>query len=295
MRRPRQARGRLLEPQVGARYPRRVTADITGELVVGLVGPVGTDLRQVSDAIEQVLERYSFRVVTHRLSKFFEFEHVRRASGVEIDQNSEYNRIKTSMDAGDKLRDKSGDDAIMALFAAAEIRGTRSSNNVANPDRPLDRTAHVLRSLKRPEEVAKLREIYGARFLLISVFSSDEDRRAYLQHEAGMEENQAVELTMRDDAGGAHGQATAKTFELADLFLDGARSREQLEHMIGRFFDLVFGSPLVTPTADEHAMFSAFAASLCSGDLSRQVGAVVATSRGTIVSEGGQRRASFRW
>ena len=73
-------------------------------------------------------------------------------------------------------------------------------------------------------------------------------------------------------------------FHLADGFvdIDSADASDQL----GRILDLIFGNPFETPRRDEYAMFLAFAASLRSGDLSRQVGAVVASEAGEIVSTG---------
>jgi len=49
---------------------------------------------------------------------------------------------------------------------------------------------------------------------------------------------------------------------------------------------LFFGKPCVTPTKDEYAMFLAFAAATRSGDLSRQVGAVITSETGEIIATG---------
>jgi deoxycytidylate deaminase len=53
-----------------------------------------------------------------------------------------------------------------------------------------------------------------------------------------------------------------------------------------RFFDLVFSDPFITPTQREHAMFLAYASSLRSGQLGRQVGAAIASRAGDILSLG---------
>ncbi len=55
---------------------------------------------------------------------------------------------------------------------------------------------------------------------------------------------------------------------------------------LSRFIDLIFGHPYHTPSRDEYAMFQAYAASLRSADLSRQVGSVITTSEGDIISQG---------
>jgi len=52
------------------------------------------------------------------------------------------------------------------------------------------------------------------------------------------------------------------------------------------FLSLAFGNPFITPEPDEHAMFLAFAASLRSASLSRQVGAVIVSANGDVVGTG---------
>jgi len=246
----------------------------SSELVIGLVGAVGSDLEQVSRALEEILKRFRFTPRPLRLSDCFKQDPGRRVVSP-IDSSSEYRRIETSIKAGSELR-KTRDKDVIALWAAAQIKEQRDD------DRPMARTVHILRSLKRPEEVARLRKIYGNRFLLISLYVPETERISYLRKLDDMEENKARKLIELDDVDGKHGQATSKAFELGDLFVD----LNGLKHQLDRFFDLVFGSPSITPTADEHAMFAAYAASLRSGDLSRQVGAVVTTPGGTILSEG---------
>ena len=58
--------------------------------------------------------------------------------------------------------------------------------------------------------------------------------------------------------------------------------RRQLERIIG----LMFAHPFITPTFDEYAMFMAYSAGLRSADLSRQIGAVIATPSLEIVAMG---------
>src|SRR5690606_28380782 len=129
----------------------------------------------------------------------------------------------------------------------------------------------------------------------ISIFAPRDQRIHFLNTACGGGADVAryMALIQRDGAGGAHGQATTRTFELADLFLDGALSSQRLEAEISRFLDLIFGSPLHTPRREEHGMFLAFAASLRSGDLSRQVGAVITADDGTLVAEGANDAPRF--
>lgn len=259
------------------------------ELVVGLVAALGTNLDLVVDAIEDAFAEFSYDTELVRLSDFLSGEAV-EGLVTEVDDSTEYARVKSLMQAGDDLRAKTSDD-IVAQRTVDELR-TRRPRSSEGDRKPFGRQVHILRSLKRPEEVFFLRRVYGSRLLLIGVFVPEEERALSLKSR-GLDEQQVAELIKRDEAGGTHGQATARTFELADLFLDGSRGRERASREVQRFLDLVFGSPLVTPTKDEHVMFLAFSASLRSGDLSRQVGAVVATKRGAVIGEGANDAPRF--
>ena len=49
-----------------------------------------------------------------------------------------------------------------------------------------------------------------------------------------------------------------------------------LYNSVSRLVELLFGNPFISPNFDEYAMFMAYASSLRSADLSRQIGAVIA-------------------
>ena len=55
---------------------------------------------------------------------------------------------------------------------------------------------------------------------------------------------------------------------------------------VRRFVQLLFGAPFITPNIDELLMFHARSAAQRSSDLSRQVGAVIATNSGEILATG---------
>lgn len=248
---------------------------ISAELVFGLISPVGSDVGKVTDALTTALESADYEVVTLRLSELFQ----------EIDEDTKtenkYDRIWASMNAGDRLRRISESPAIMAQQAVARIHTIRKQV----PGSQIRRRAFILRSLKRPEEVQYLRTLYGPRFVLVSIFSHREQRIASLRRREAMSEAEAVKLVTRDEGDGTkHGQATRNAFELADLFVDG--DSNAIDQVVIRFVDLILGSPLYTPQREEHAMFLAFATSLRSADLSRQVGAVVTTREGILLAEG---------
>jgi cytidine deaminase len=62
--------------------------------------------------------------------------------------------------------------------------------------------------------------------------------------------------------------------------------QDQVPTQINRFLRLILGDQTLTPTRDEWGMHAAASAALRSGDLSRQVGAAIASKKGSIVALG---------
>lgn len=139
-------------------------------------------------------------------------------------------------------------------------------------------------TLKRPEEVKTLRKVYGDGFFLIGLFATEKERLDYLIHQ-NAPRHDAIELIKRDAAEeDPNGQQTRKTFYLSDVFVSLKDQAYRVE--LERFFDLVFADPSTTPTQHENAMFLAYASSLRSGQLGRQVGAAIASKGGDIIALG---------
>jgi deoxycytidylate deaminase len=243
------------------------------ELVIALVGPVGTDFGQVTDLLSSQLRQYQYKVETIRISEAI----IRTLADVKSHQ-SDYERIVNLMDAGDETRKKAGDNSILAKGVAAYIASKRPRENGESQLNP--RTAYIISSLKHPAEVSRLQQIYPHGFYLFGINSSAVKRKASLKNRKGMSDDQADALMRRDEhddrEGGRNGQQTTDTFHLADFFLNLDESESSIAASIERNLKLLFGHPYTTPLFDEFAMFMAFAASLRSADLSRQVGAVVA-------------------
>ncbi|MBC7976101.1 MAG: cytidine deaminase [Myxococcales bacterium] len=244
------------------------------ELVLGLVAPVGTDFDKFVETLGTCLKAFRYKPSSIRLSSLAA-SLVRSSSGK---GGGEYERLTRLMDAGNAARARGGD--VLALAAAAEIHRARTTNKSQQKE-PLSRTAHIVRSLKHPGEVQTLRRIYGRGFFLIGVVASEAERRTFLAARKGCTESEIDKLLARDEDEGDDGQRTRDTFHLADTFL-AIDDQKALQ----RFLGLVFGSPHETPSPDEYAMFLAFSAGLRSADLSRQVGAVIASAAGDIVAVG---------
>lgn len=262
------------------RYDQASAGGSGGEIVLGLVAPVGTDLAKIESALTKRLALFSYCHHVIRLSALLErFELGFNALPPDA---SEAQRMARKMDLGNAFRAANNRGDALVLAAIYEVREKlgRPFDTLGDP---APRSAIILNQLKRPEEVHTLREIYGDGFFLIGVASSEDERLEYLKRSLGMAEEDAKHLIQRDESEELeHGQQTRKTFQHADIFV----STDEYEIPLWRLLDLVFGSPFHTPSKEEHAMFMAFAASLRSADLSRQVGAVVVNKSGDILGSG---------
>lgn len=250
------------------------------ELVIGIVAPVGVNLDDVQNRLQSILEQFRYA---------FNFIHVSKLAEPYLSSNqsadSELDRLDRAMSNGTKLREKYGRGDFYALLAVNAINSSRAVNGDDAP-MPLGRRAHVIRSLKHPDEVETLRNVYGDGFFLLGVSSSIEKRKEYLSDTKGVPDEHLDRLIARDDKeAGNFGQKTSDVFQLADAFVT-TDDNFDLSRQLARILDLLFSCPTVSPTPEEYAMFMAYAASLRSADLSRQVGAVIATPSNDIVATG---------
>jgi deoxycytidylate deaminase len=274
------------------------------ELVIGLVGAVGIDLKRVSEIIGVVLNDFDYRVHDIHLSELM------RALTWDqpLPEGPFDERVAAFMDAGNKVRSEEcwGRNDAFALLALHRIALTREETT-GDLELPADRQAYVLRSLKRPEEVELLRRVYGSRFLLIACYAPKGVREAFLKHEIRASRIKPVkrkpvfdaeELMRRDEREALlHGQDVRGTFHRADFFVDASDfdvratdvdgvERPRFECEIRRIFEIVFGNPRRTPSRDEFGITQAAAAMRRSAELGRQVGAAICTPDGEIVAVG---------
>lgn len=246
------------------------------EFVIGLVAPVGVNLSSVRTLLEGYLRQFNYKPNHIRLSDLIKTINVLETNIIE---NPEYERIDTLMTAGNEARRNTGRGDFIAALGICSVLKRRSD------DKPLAKWAHIFDSIKHPDEVNTLRKIYGDGFYLIGVSSSKTQRLRYLTGPKGIQEGDAEKLIARDESEDFEfGQHMRDSFHLSDGFVD--IDAKHYEDQLARILDLLFGKPCLTPTKDEYAMFIAYAASLRSGDLSRQVGAVVTSSFDEVLSTG---------
>ena len=249
------------------------------ELIFGIVNPVGVEYKKVVDILKERLVTYGYQceiitVSSDVISKFSE----------PVSTDCEFRRITAYMDAGNSIRQNFGDNSILALGVAAEINNKREWDG--NQTVPRQSVAYIINSLKHPEEVDRLREIYSSGFYLVGIASDEERKLTYLKKDKRCSEKEAKALLDRDSGEfEKHGQQTRDTFQHSDFFVHIDGHHDKLKYSLWRILDLVFGKPHLTPTFDEYAMFMAFTTALRSADLSRQIGAVIAKND-EIISTG---------
>jgi cytidine deaminase len=239
------------------------------EIIIGVVSPIGTESKHVIDPLTSRLKGFGYTVQEIRVSNILPAP----PSG----PRKEYSRIKHYMAEGDKLRQASNNNAILATGVAHQI----STNRQGDPSK----TAYIINSLKHPDEVNLLRKIYGNGFYLFGIHADEKKRRAYLIDDQHFKQAEVDELIKIDeDEKVDYGQRTRDTFHLSDFFVNLCKNDAQVKNMIQRFLELIFAHPYKNPTFDEFAMFMAFNSSARSGDLSRQVGAVITKDRQIIAT-----------
>lgn len=132
-----------------------------------------------------------------------------------------------------------------------------------------------------------MRDTYGNGFHLIGVTSSEERRIEYLTERKGLTKEEAKSLLERDaNEDLKQGQHTRDAFQHADYFINITEDADQTYNSVSRLMDLLFGAPFISPSFDEYAMFMAYASSLRSADLSRQIGVVIANNHNEIIAMG---------
>lgn len=253
------------------------------ELVFGLVSPIGIDYKPLVSSLKNYLEQFGYSSKEVKISD--EFEDLAKRLGIVIEDSTDQSQMAAmwrKIKLGDAICTATKQEDILARIATAVIekgreRGTQGGENLSSP-----KTAHIIISLKRPEEVATLRRIYGPGFFLIGLAANDSERNRYF-NERGLAPSEWITLVEADAAEkDDFGQRTRDTFYLSDVFISLDEPSKQIE----RFLDLVFGSPFITPSFEERSMYLAYAASATSGDLARQVGAALMDDLGDCLGLG---------
>lgn len=273
--------------------PTDFLAPIDGpELVFALVAPIGTDLKLVSRVLRSELERVGYKVSEIHLTDFLAQQPIE----IKIKSQGLEKRYDEFIRAGNRIRRITGRADFFSLLSVAAIKASRFQV-VRSRRKPAPKHAYILNQFKRPEEITTLRQVYGRAFFQISAYCPKErrlERLTTLIAESYSKERRdeaykgaAYDLVVRDEAEEEEefGQRVRDTFPLADVIIN-AESEASIQQTCSRFVRVYFGDPFVTPSRDEQSINFARAVASRSADLSRQVGAVICTQEGEIISTG---------
>jgi cytidine deaminase len=269
-----------------------VEAPIQGpELIVGLVGPLGTDLTAVSKVLEDALGQVGYKSQAYRLSQLM--RDLPRPPWSDLSDGPRDAEIDAHMTAGNKLREILDRNDAVAMLGVLAIREFRQQQN-GDPTQSIGRFAHILHSLKRPEEVETLRRIYGPTLIVLAAYAPRSKRLQDLarriaesrySNQIGDFITTSEKLLRRDEIGDDYGQNVEETFPIADIVIDTS-DREAMIASVQRAIELLFGNVFLTPSPDEQGMYFAAAAAWRSCSPARQVGAALCRPDGTVVGVG---------
>lgn len=268
------------------------------ELVIGLVGPIGVDLNAVSGYLVKSLQAVGYKAATIHLTSVMQD----LLPGIVIDNEGYAARYRSLIRSADDVRREVDNQAALACIAISEIRRLRQEACPSmDPKRarelPLNGNAFIIRQFKREEEISLLRQVYGRKFVQVSVFLDQESRRSELVRkikefgtgtiDEAEAEKQAIDLISIDnnEEEDEYGQRVSDVFHLGDVFVKGQAGSES-EQIVDRFVRAFFGHNGYSPNKIEYGMYAAAGAALRSIDLSRQVGAAIFSEDGEVITLG---------
>lgn len=277
------------------------------ELVFAVVGPVGSGTSEISTQALQALAKKSYDIEIIKASTII--THWAAQKGHSVPNSPKIDETTTLQDLGDTMRERAGDNAIIARHFIAEIRRIRAKGIgiELEPGKAIEpsgeRRAFILDSIRHPDEIAILRRLYQDAFCLIGVVCATEERYRRLHEEkylqkAGREDIESL-MARDENAPEKHGQKVSDAFHLSDFFIDNSQPRMvnsgnkkkenplwDVSDQISRLLDVLTQERLVRPLPHEVGMFHAYGARMRSSCLSRQVGAALMDGDGNIVATG---------
>lgn len=266
---------------------REIKERLSQELVIALVGPVGSGVSAAANILHATLDQE----FGYDVAPIMKPSDVIRAQsslvGIKAPENARTaTYISEMQDAGNKLREKFGNNYLIEKLIE-KIRGFRTAHKgYEGENELLGRRAYIIDSLKSMEELELLRDVYRDTLCVVGVFAPDKLRDERLR-DLDYPEAERAKVMARDQGELAtFGQATRKLFVYSDFFVCNDRRPEDLEASLKRFLDIVFDTAIHTPTRAESAMYKAAAAAANSACMSRQVGVSIVSSGGEMIAVG---------
>ena len=258
------------------------------EIFIGVTGPIGSGTSLVSESLSDCFKSQGYEVNIIKVSKLISEFNSKGFSQIAKD-SSKFERIKELQKKGNELRQKISPYIIAKLICKqiAEIRKGKYGDQY-HENFHSDRLVFIIDSLKNPNEIQFLQEIYKSDFYLIGVLTTESicETRALDKGLSNTEFREVFEADSGTDQDKL-GQQVRDSVQLSDIFIrNDVTSLGDLKIKINRFIDLVLKNKVITPTVHETAMYHAYITGAKSACLSRQVGAAVTDENGNIISTG---------
>ena len=113
------------------------------ELVIGLVGPIGTDLKLVQKILSEELEKVGYQSIDIQLTELLQALDI----GLRLKSSPLEERYSSYIDAGNKLRQITGRQDVFALLSVLAVQQKRTQLT-GRKDDPASHTAYVLHQFK---------------------------------------------------------------------------------------------------------------------------------------------------
>lgn len=279
----------FLEKAKVPRVANTITDRLSEELVIALVGPVGSGVTSSATYLTEILEQtFGYDVAPIiKLSSIIREEAPRVELVIPDPDGGQDVYIQAMQSAGNALREKFGSNylaekAIEKIVTFRRDAGGYDGNGLILPGR----RAYIIDSIKNTEELEILRQVYGDTLCLIGIFAPDPIRKQRLV-DTGVDES-AVEKIVNRDQGEplTFGQMTRKVFVESDFFVCNDKKVDELRRLIERFLQIIFDTGVHTPTQEESALQKADSMASNSACMSRQVGAAIVSIENELISVG---------
>jgi len=209
------------------------------ELVIGIAGPIAVDLDQIATGLSKALATVDYTSELIKLTA--EMERFPVTAGDLLSElekwpgTDTFNTYMRKMSQANALRKENDDPAVLARIDTIQLRRAHHTGAIHNVR---SKHGYIVRQLKRPEEVALLRKVYGRQFILVSAYAPEGLRKEKpcerlkrelstntMTSDISYHADRLIERDASED-GEALGQQLRDTFHLADVFIDGINKQE---------------------------------------------------------------------
>jgi hypothetical protein len=152
-------------PPHEAQIPKKPKA----ELVFGLVYPLGTEVSPVVSVLEDYVRHFGYEPRLIRISDYLNNLNLQLPKQPSTD-------AERLIDLGNMSCREANRKDFLALAVVSQISKARERSENAEEPQPAYGRVNIIRSLKRPDEILRLRQIYRPGLYVIGVFATEEER-----------------------------------------------------------------------------------------------------------------------